>query len=91
MKLRLNFFGSFFTGLTLLATLIIFAILIVIIGNIVLQGHKIISWDFITKAPREGMTAGGIFPAIFGTVALVILMIIAVLPVGVMTAIYKNN
>jgi len=91
MKLRLNFFGSFFTGLTLLATLIIFAILIVIIGNIVLQGHKIISWDFITKAPREGMTAGGIFPAIFGTVALVILMIIAVLPVGVMTAIYLHE
>jgi phosphate transport system permease protein len=91
MKLRINLFGSFFTGLTLLATLIIFAILFVIIGNIVLQGHKIISWDFITKAPREGMTAGGIFPAIFGTVALVILMIIAVLPVGVMTAIYLHE
>ncbi|MDP3025658.1 MAG: phosphate ABC transporter permease PstA [candidate division Zixibacteria bacterium] len=91
MRFRINLIGSFFTGLTLLATLIIFAILFVIIGNVVLHGHKIINWEFITQAPREGMTAGGIFPAIFGTVALVILMIIAVLPVGVMTAIYLHE
>jgi len=91
MRFRTNLLSSFFTGLTLLATLIIFAILFVIVGNVVLHGHKIISWEFITQAPREGMTAGGIFPAIFGTVALVILMIIAVLPVGVMTAIYLHE
>jgi len=91
MRLRTNLLSSFFTGLTLFATLIIFAILFVIIGNVVLHGHKIISWEFISQAPREGMTAGGIFPAIFGTVALVILMIIAVLPVGVMTAIYLHE
>jgi phosphate transport system permease protein len=91
MKFRINLFGSFFTSLTLVATLIIFAILFVIIGNVVLHGHKVLSWEFITQAPREGMTAGGIFPAIFGTVALVILMIIAVLPVGVMTAIYLHE
>ena len=91
MKIKANITGSFFTGLTLLATLIILAILFIIIGNILWHGHKIISWEFISKAPREGMTAGGIFPAIFGTVALVILMIIAVLPVGVMTAIYLHE
>jgi phosphate transport system permease protein len=91
MKIKANISGSFFTGLTLLAMLIILAILFVIIGNIIWHGHKIISWEFISKAPREGMTAGGIFPAIFGTVVLVILMIIAVLPVGVMTAIYLHE
>jgi phosphate transport system permease protein len=91
MRFRTNLLSSFFTGLTLLATLIIFAILFVIIGNVVLHGHEVLSWEFITQAPREGMTAGGIFPAIFGTVALVILMIIAVLPVGVMTAIYLHE
>jgi phosphate transport system permease protein len=91
MKVKANISGSFFTGLTLLAMLIILAILFIIIGNIIWHGHKIISWEFISKAPREGMTAGGIFPAIFGTVALVILMIIAVLPVGVMTAIYLHE
>jgi phosphate transport system permease protein len=91
MKIKANITGSFFTGLTLLATLIILAILFIITGNIIWNGHKIISWEFISQAPREGMTAGGIFPAIFGTVALVILMIIAVLPVGVMTAIYLHE
>jgi phosphate transport system permease protein len=91
MKIKANISGSFFTGLTLLAMLIILAILFVIIGNIIWHGHRIISWEFISKAPREGMTAGGIFPAIFGTVVLVILMIIAVLPVGVMTAIYLHE
>ena len=91
MKIKANITGSFFTGLTLLATLIILVILFIIIGNIVWHGNKIISWEFISQAPREGMTAGGIFPAIFGTVALVILMIIAVLPVGVMTAIYLHE
>jgi phosphate transport system permease protein len=91
MKIKTKLTGSFFTGLTLLATLIILVILFIIIGNIVWHGHTILSWEFITKAPREGMTAGGIFPAIFGTVALVILMIIAVLPMGVMTAIYLQE
>jgi len=91
MKIKANVTGSFFTGLTLGATLIILAILFIIIGNVIWHGHKILSWGFISQAPREGMTAGGIFPAIFGTVALVILMIIAVLPVGVMTAIYLHE
>jgi phosphate transport system permease protein len=91
MRIKAKITGSFFTGLTLLATLIILAILFIIIGNIVWHGHKIISWEFLSQAPREGMTAGGIFPAIFGTVALVILMIIAVLPAGVMTAIYLHE
>jgi phosphate transport system permease protein len=91
MKIKANITGSFFTGLTLLATMIILVILFIIIGNILWHGHKTMSWEFISQAPREGMTAGGIFPAIFGTVALVILMIIAVLPVGVMTAIYLHE
>jgi len=91
MRIKANLTGSFFTGLTLLATLTILAILFIILGNILWHGHKIISWEFLSQAPREGMTAGGIFPAIFGTVALVILMIIAVLPAGVMTAIYLHE
>jgi len=91
MRIKANIIGSFFTGLTLLATLIILAILFIILGNILWHGHQIISWEFLSKAPREGMTAGGIFPAIFGTVALVVLMIIAVLPAGVMTAIYLHE
>lgn len=45
-------------------------------------------WEFVSQEPREANTAGGIFPAIFGTVAMTLLMTIAVMPVGVLTALY---
>ena len=47
------------------------AILILILGFIVSKGIGVISWDFLTKAPEDGMTKGGIFPAIVGTLCLV--------------------
>ncbi len=81
----------FFSALTGLAMLLILAILAVIVGNIVMHGYKTVTFEFLTSEPIEGMTAGGIFPAIFGTVALVILMVIAVIPIGVMTAIYLQE
>ena len=83
--------GFFFKGLTIAAILVIVAMLTIVIGNIVINGYGKLSWEFFTKAPEEGMTAGGIFPAIFGTVALVLLMTIAVIPLGVMTAIYLHE
>lgn len=48
-------------------------------------------WDFITDDPREANTEGGIFPAIFGTVMMVILMAILVTPLGVIAAIYLRE
>jgi len=78
-------------GLTLVAVLIIVAMLAVILGNVIMGGYHIISWEFVSSPPENGMEGGGIFPAIFGTVALVILMTVAVVPVGVMTAIYLHE
>lgn len=78
-------------GLTILAVLIILAILGIIVANIFSNGIGIISWEFVTHAPEQGMMAGGIFPAIFGTVALVILMVICGVPIGVLTAIYLQE
>ena len=78
-------------GLTFASVVIIFLMLGVILFDVFFNGAGIISWDFLTKAPEEGMTAGGIFPAIFGTVALVILMVIAVVPIGVLTAVYLHE
>jgi phosphate transport system permease protein len=78
-------------GLTLAAVIIIVMILAVIMANVILGGIGVISWEFLTHPPENGMEAGGIFPAIFGTVAMVILMVIAVVPVGVMTAIYLQE
>ena len=48
-------------------------------------------WEFITDDPREANTEGGIFPAIFGTVAMVLLMAVLVTPFGVVAAIYLNE
>ncbi|RQV92147.1 MAG: phosphate ABC transporter permease PstA [Calditrichaeota bacterium] len=48
-------------------------------------------WELVSAEPRESNTEGGIFPAIFGTVLMVILMSIAVVPLGVMVAIYLNE
>ena len=48
-------------------------------------------WEFITADPRESNTEGGVFPAIFGTVMMVLLMSIAVVPLGVLAALYLNE
>lgn len=74
-----------------LSVLIIFAILFLIIGNIVLHGARAVTWEFITQPPRSGLTEGGILPAIVGTAVLVILMSIAAVPLGVATAIYLHE
>jgi len=64
---------------------------VVVLGDVIIHGAPHMTLGFLTQAPREGMTAGGIFPAIVGTVALVILMSVAVLPAGVATAIYLSE
>jgi phosphate transport system permease protein len=48
-------------------------------------------WEFIAENPRESNTEGGVFPAIFGTVLMVLLMSIAVVPFGVLAALYLNE
>jgi phosphate transport system permease protein len=73
------------------ATLLVLAILLVIFIDIGINGAPRLTLGFIFQAPTQGMTAGGIFPALFGTVALVVLMTLAVVPVGVATAIYLHE
>lgn len=48
-------------------------------------------WEFIWDDPRESNTEGGIFPAIFGTVMMVFLMAFAVVPFGVLAAVYLRE
>ncbi len=48
-------------------------------------------WEFVSEDPREANTEGGIFPAIFGTVMMVILMSIMVTPFGVVAAVYLSE
>ncbi len=49
------------------------------------------AWEFVSGEPRESNTEGGVFPAIFGTVMLVVIMSIAVVPLGVLAAIYLRE
>ncbi|MCC7514294.1 MAG: phosphate ABC transporter, permease protein PstA, partial [Bacteroidia bacterium] len=76
--------------------IITLGVLIWILGFICFNGISVMSWDFIFSYPEEGMTSGGIFPAIVGTLYLVLGSIIIAFPLGVMSAIYtveyaKNN
>lgn len=83
--------GNIPRGLTFAAVLIVILILTVMVANFVVGGFGTINWTFLSHPPEHGMEAGGIFPAIFGTVALVLLMVIAVVPVGVLTAVYMHE
>lgn len=62
-----------------------------ILGFIIINGIRVISWEFLTTAPSEGMTEGGIFPAIVGTLYLVLGSMIFAFPLGVMSAIYTTE
>jgi phosphate transport system permease protein len=66
-------------------------ILFWILGFIILHGIKAISWDFLTQMPMEGMTKGGIMPAIVGTLTLVAGSMIVAFPLGIMAGIYMNE
>ncbi len=83
--------GSGLTILTGVAAGLVVLMLGVILFDVVRGGAERISWTFLTAAPTEGMTAGGIFPAIYGTAVMTLLMTVAVMPVGVMTAIYLHE
>lgn len=71
--------------------LLVIGILLWILGFIIYNGMGVISWEFLTTAPEEGMTAGGIFPAIVGTLCLIIGSMIFAFPLGVMSAIYTSE
>jgi phosphate transport system permease protein len=58
-------------------------------GKLRLYGAR--AWEFVSTEPRESNTEGGIFPAIFGTVMMVLIMSFAVAPLGVLAAIYLRE
>jgi phosphate transport system permease protein len=74
-----------------LSAIIIFAILGILLYFLLVRGIKVVNWDFLTKMPENGMTAGGIFPAIVGTFYLTIGSILFALPLGILAAIYMTE
>lgn len=91
MHLKRRLMGSWVVGTSAVATLTIIVVMLAMTASIVWGAKDTISWEFITAAPREGMTEGGIFPAIIGTVLLVLLMSIAGVPAGAITAVYLSE
>jgi len=83
--------SAFFTGLSGAAVALIILCLLVIVLDAVRGGWSKLSWEFFTTAPSEGMTGGGIFPAAWGTAVVTLLMTAAVMPVGVITAVYLHE
>jgi phosphate transport system permease protein len=78
---------NFFRGISFLVV----AVLFIILGFIVIRGASAISWTFLTAMPEDGMTKGGIFPAIVGTMCLIAGSVIFAFPIGVMSGIYINE
>jgi len=71
-----------------LSALVVVVPILLVIGAVVVQGIGAISWEFLTAMPRDGMKAGGIFPAVVGTLLLTLGTALAAIPVGVGGAIY---
>lgn len=72
-------------------SLSIVAVLFIILGFIFVKGAGVLSWDFITKDPVDGMSSGGIYPAIIGTLWLILGSMIFAFPIGVLAGIYNHE
>jgi phosphate transport system permease protein len=75
----------------LLMTVLLILPVLVILGMLIYKGGSVISMDFLFTAPTDGMTAGGIFPALLGTVWLVAVALLISVPIGIAAAIYLSE
>jgi phosphate transport system permease protein len=74
--------------LSLIAAAVVIVPIFLVILFIFINGIQAISWEFLTEGPRNGMTEGGIWPAILGTILLTVGTAIVVMPFGIGAAIY---
>lgn len=82
---------SLFRALFLAMTGILVVPVILILGVLIYKGAPILSFEFLFSAPRNGMTEGGIFPALVGTVWLVGVALVVSVPIGVASAVYLSE
>ena len=82
-KIAFSVFGA--------VSFLVVAVLFIILGFIAIKGAGVISWEFLTAMPDQGMTQGGIFPAIVGTACLMVGSMIFAFPIGVLSGIYINE
>ena len=82
--LKQKIYFQIFRAVTFVIVIFLFIMIFTFISN----GIGAINWTFLTDKPRQGMTQGGIFPAIMGTIVLTLLTMVFTIPVGIASAIY---
>lgn len=83
--------GFLLIGSTRILFFFLIFILLILIGKIFIEGIGVISLEFIFDQPKNNMTEGGIGPAIFGTIAVTVVMVLFAVPLGVFAAIYLSE
>lgn len=78
-------------GFFRMSSFLVLLILFYILGFLIYKGFSVISWEFLTSNPEEGMTKGGIYPAIVGTMYLILGSLLVSVPIGVLSGIYINE
>ncbi|MDX1430512.1 MAG: phosphate ABC transporter permease PstA [Rhodothermales bacterium] len=77
--------------LFMVMTVILILPVAIILILLIVRGGPALTWEFLSTFPTNGMTAGGIFPALLGTIFLVAVALIASVPLGVAAAIYLSE
>jgi len=90
-KRKKDFTGTISLTIVRLMFFFLVFILVLLLGKIFIEGIGVISPEFLIDEPRNNMTEGGIGPAIFGTIAVTLFMVLFAVPLGVFSAIYLNE
>ncbi len=90
-KRKIDLAGFISLGLIRFTFYALVILLILLLGKIFVEGIGVISLNFLIDEPTNNMTEGGIGPAIFGTIAVTLLMVLFAVPLGVCSAIYLNE
>lgn len=80
-----------FAALCLIATLVPVLVLLLLLGDVVVTGIARVDWTFLTSYPSRDPEQAGIWPAVIGSILLVLLTAAFSLPVGIATAIYLEE
>jgi phosphate transport system permease protein len=82
---------TLYRTLFMLMTALLILPVLIILGTLIYKGGSVLSIDFLFTTPTDGMTAGGIFPALLGTIWLVAVALLISVPIGIAAAIYLSE
>ncbi len=94
VRTTVDYGSALWSGVTLLATALILVILVIIVGNIAINGLENLSWRFVSTIPEKDffdVKSAAVLPMIIGTTIRVMVMTIFVIPIGVITAVYLTE